>query len=145
MSLHLLVPQKSSFMAPRLDTVHIMLVEDDPDVREVTCDLLAEEGAQVTSFDAAEPALAALHAPRVRFDLLFTDVVLGGPLTGFDLAAAARARCPGLPIVFATGFTGPAGAVPPDLAAIAPLLLKPFRRIELLGAIATALPRLRVA
>ncbi len=128
----------SPTVAP-LAGLNVLLVEDDPEVREATQALLEDEGMRVTALDGAEPALALLAATgRGCFDLLVTDVILGGPLSGFDVAAAALARHARLPIVLATGYAGPAGMVPASLPARIPLLLKPFRRRELLAAIAAA-------
>lgn len=119
--------------------LHVLLVEDDPEVREATQALLEAEGMRVTALEAAEPALQVLaEASRGQFDLLMTDVILGGPFSGFDVAAAALALHAGMPVVLATGYAGPAGSVPTTLPRTIPLLLKPFRHSELLAAIATA-------
>lgn len=118
---------------------HALLVDDDPEVREAMASLLEGEGMRVTALAAAVPALEAFSGPPpAPCDVLITDVILGGPFSGFDVAAAARARYPALPIVLITGYAGPAGAVPSWLAASVPLLLKPFRRLDLLAAIAAA-------
>ncbi len=119
-----------------LHGLRVLLVEDDLDVREATLALLEDEGAHVIAMDAAEPALAALAEPGAGFDLVFSDVVLGGDQSGFDVAAAALAQHPRLPVVLATGYTGRAGRIPPALAKTVPVLLKPFRRAELLAAVA---------
>lgn len=119
--------------------LHALLVDDDIEVREAMASLLEGEGMRITALAAAERALDALAGPPPGpFDLLLTDVILGGPFSGFDVASAARERFPALPIVLATGYAGPAGDVPAWLAGSVPLLLKPFRRIELLAAIAAA-------
>lgn len=122
-----------------LYTLHVLLVDDDPEVREAIAGLLQEDGIRVTALDSAGAALAALCVPPpCPFDLLLTDVILGGPVNGFDVALAARAWFPALPVVLITGYSGPAGAVPPALALSAPLLLKPFRRRDLFDALAAA-------
>jgi CheY-like chemotaxis protein len=127
----------SPVMLSPLANLHVLMVEDDPEVREATVALLEDEGAHVTALEAAEPALEILRGDALRFDLLFSDVMLGGPLTGFDLAAEAVARHPDLPVLLATGYAGAAG-IPPSLPARVPVLMKPYRRAELLGAVATA-------
>jgi CheY-like chemotaxis protein len=128
----------SSLPAPSA-VLNVLLVEDDLEVREATQALLEDEGMHVTALDAAEAALAALATAGAScYDLLLTDVILGGPLSGFDVAAAALARHPDLPVVLATGYAGPAGRIPASLPARIPLLLKPFRRGDLLAAIAAA-------
>jgi CheY-like chemotaxis protein len=120
-----------------LANLHVLLVEDDPEVREATLALLEEEGARVTTLDAAEPALEILRGSMVGFDLLFSDVMLGGPLTGFDLAAESVARHPDVPVLLATGYAGSAG-LPASLPARVPVLMKPYRRADLLGAVTAA-------
>jgi len=125
--------------------LHVLFVEDDPDVREAIATLMEEEGAHVTATHAAEPALSALAAPGAGFDLLLTDIMLGGRLNGYDVATAALARHPGLGVVLATGYAAPAGAMPSVLAHSAMLLVKPFRRGDLLAAVAVACRDRRVA
>jgi DNA-binding NtrC family response regulator len=127
----------SSAPAPLLG-LHILMVEDDPDVSGATQTLLEEEGARVTALATAEQALDALAPAVAGFDLVVSDVILGGARTGFDVAATALARHPTLPVVLVTGYTGPAGSVPAALPCSVPVLLKPFRRRELLAAIAFA-------
>lgn len=125
-----------------LDGLNILLVEDDPYVRETVAALMEEEGAHVTALDAAEPALSALAAHGAGYDLLFTDILLGGPLSGYDVATAALAadRPPG--IVLASGYAAPAGNLPAALEKVARMLAKPFRRGDMLAAIsAVCLPR----
>ena len=128
-----------------LDGLNVLLVEDDPDVREATLALMEAEGAQVTALDAAEPAIQVLAGGADAFDVLLTDVVLGGALTGFDVAAAALARHPGLGVVLATGYYMPAGRLPARLADSALLLMKPYRRSDLLATIAAACPARHIA
>ena len=127
-----------------LEGLNVLFVEDDPHVREATLALMEAEGAQVTACDAAEPALEVLAGERVGFDVLMTDIVLGGPLTGFDVATASLARHPELRVVLATGYALPAGKMPGLLADSALLLMKPYRRRDLLETLtaARALPGL---
>ncbi len=129
--------QGTAIPASPLAALHVLLVEDDPEVREATLALLEEEGARVTALAAGEPALEILRAGAPGFDLLFSDVMLGGPLSGFDLAVEALARLPHLPVLLATGYAGAVGP-PPALPGRVPLLHKPYRRVELLAAVTTA-------
>jgi signal transduction histidine kinase/CheY-like chemotaxis protein len=117
---------------PVLQAARILLVEDDPRVLEATAELLERLGMQVTTADAAEPALALLRADG--FDLLLTDIVLRHSMSGVELAREARKLRPALPILFCSGYaeaTAPEGA---------PLLRKPFRHEELRQRLQQMLP-----
>jgi len=75
------------------------------------------------------------------FDLLFTDVIMPGGLSGPDLADATRRLRPGLPVLFTSGFTEDAFNQPGRPDAGLPLLPKPYRRAELARAVRAALER----
>ena len=124
--------------APPLCGLCILLVEDDFEVREATESLLQEEGASVLSVDSAEPALALLDG-TTPLGLVISDVVLGGPLSGIDVAEAARRRRPAVPVLFVTGYAAPAETLGRRLPVDVPLLLKPFRRATLLAAVTATL------
>ena len=80
----------------------ILLVEDEPGVREITARMLALKGYEVIV--AAESKQAIDLASRVEFDLLVTDVVLPG-MDGRRLAAELCSRKPGLRVVYVSGYT----------------------------------------
>jgi CheY-like chemotaxis protein len=73
----------------------ILLVEDDPDVRAHSLEMLRELGYRVLSAADGESALGQLDSAGT-IDLLFTDVGLPGRLNGRQLADEARRRRPGL-------------------------------------------------
>jgi CheY-like chemotaxis protein len=89
---------------------HILLVEDDPLVRQTISDALRGRGYMVTEAAHAMEALALLDQASASgaFALLFTDVVMPGGLTGVDLALRARRLHPALPVLFATGYSSAA-------------------------------------
>jgi PAS domain S-box-containing protein len=102
----------------------VLLVEDDPDVREFGAAALAQLGYSVLDAADAAAALTLLDAhPEVS--LLFTDLGLPG-LDGRQLADEARRRLPHLRVLLTTGYTRDAithdGALDPDIQ----LLPKPF-------------------
>ncbi len=82
----------------------ILLVEDDPVVSRATREALEQLGYRVVGAADARSACHLLE-DGVRPDLLFTDVMMPGPLDVGDLAARARALMPALPILFNTGDT----------------------------------------
>lgn len=86
----------------------ILLVEDDPSVRDATRMLLKLEGFEVTAVGSLEEVLEALAARR-HFDLLMTDYHLGPTQTGLEVITAMRARLgPHFKAVLVTGDTSPA-------------------------------------
>ena len=82
----------------------VLLVEDDPIVASTVFAALEDAGyavLQVTTADEALPLLAG----EVSIDLLFSDVVMPGRLSGVDLAREAHRLRPALPVVLTTGYS----------------------------------------
>jgi len=82
----------------------ILIVEDEPAVREFAAEVLREFGYNVLLAENAVEALPIIDAGH-RIDLLFTDVVLTGPMNGRQLAEEFSARRAGTPVLFTTGYT----------------------------------------
>lgn len=82
----------------------VLVVEDNEKVRRVVVRQLQSLGYQVLEADSGAAALTALDGTQV--DLLFTDVVMPGGMSGFDLAEAARTKLPGLRVLMTSGFPG---------------------------------------
>jgi CheY-like chemotaxis protein len=85
-------------------TYSILVVEDEDDVRELVSTSLRNRGFSVLSVPNAEVALQILME-QVKFDLLFTDIVMPGLMDGFELADRAKRLQPELRILYATGFS----------------------------------------
>lgn len=83
----------------------MLLVEDDPQVAELAQAMLRELGHDVTLCGHGEAALKMLKTRR-RFDLMLTDLIMPGALSGVDLAREAVALRPGLPVILSSGYTG---------------------------------------
>jgi PAS domain S-box-containing protein len=81
----------------------ILVLEDDDDVRITSVESLREIGYRVIEAHDGPSALRLLER-QMRVDLLFSDVVLPGGLTGAQVAAQARAMRPGLRVLFTTGY-----------------------------------------
>ncbi|MGE5170910.1 MAG: ATP-binding protein [Rudaea sp.] len=105
----------------------ILLVEDHEDVRRLGIQALEQLGYRVLHAPDGRSALRMLdEGQQARIDLLFTDVVLPGGMTGYELARAARARRPSLPTLFTSGYApGKASAAGP-VDTDTPLLSKPY-------------------
>ena len=82
----------------------VLVVEDDILVRMPIAAYLRHCGYRVIEAGDGPTALAALDAAAEPIDLLFTDVVLPGGMTGADIARAAKAKQPGLRVLFTTGY-----------------------------------------
>jgi signal transduction histidine kinase/CheY-like chemotaxis protein len=108
----------------------ILLVEDDDMVREHVAGQLAALGYRVV---AAQDGSAAIEALKRHddFDLLFTDVVMPGGMSGRQLAEQAQVLRPGLPVLFTSGYTENAIVHHGRLDADVHLLQKPYRRHDL--------------
>lgn len=107
-----------------------LLVDDDPAVRSITADMLAELGYLVTPVESGKEALLQLEG-GFPADLIITDHLMPG-MTGSDLAAEVRGRWPDVPVLIVSGFAE-VEAIAPDL----PRLTKPFRQAELADMLAT--------
>jgi len=103
----------------------ILVVEDDDDVRAFSVESLRELGYRVIEAHDGAAALRLLER-QPRIDLLFTDVVLPGGLTGAQVAAQARAMRSDLKVLFTTGYARNAIVHHGRLDKGVQLLTKPF-------------------
>lgn len=124
----------------RLKGVRVLLVEDDAAVREIAGGLLRDLGCEVTTAENGASALEALEE-GVAFDLLMSDIVMPGGVSGVDLARSASANRPDMAVLLTTGYAGERmDAAPADLPW--PVLRKPFQ-VDQLAEIAGALLAVR--
>ncbi len=93
---------QDSTLAPEASGETILVVEDDPDVRSYSVLALQELGYGVIECGDGPSAVSILEGRTV--DLVFTDVVLPGGMTGADIAARARELRPGIKVLFTTGY-----------------------------------------
>jgi PAS domain S-box-containing protein len=109
---------------------HVLLVEDDDLVRLVAVASLEKLGYRATLCSNGHEAVEQLRVGP-HFDLLLTDVVLAGGLSGKEVAAAAAQLRPGLKVLFMSGYTENAIVHHGRLDRGVHLLSKPFRIDEL--------------
>ena len=116
----------------------ILVVEDEPDVREIVVEILEQAGYAVQACDslAAVQALLASASPP-PIDLLLTDLVLPGG-SGLDVAAAVVARHPAVPVLFMSGYSE---SVYSQQTPVKQLLPKPFSSPVLLRRVRDMLDR----
>jgi len=108
----------------------ILVVEDDADVRAATVDMLSDLGYRVLKAENAEQALTILTS-GAPVDLLFTDVVMPGPIGVREMTRRAQALLPDIVVLYTSGYTQNAivhnGKLDDDVS----LLSKPYRREDL--------------
>ena len=124
--------------------MRILLVEDDPLVRESTTSILTTVGYRVTVCECAEAALALLDKNSAAYQLILSDVVMPG-LKGLEFHQQIRQRT-AVAVIFISGYTfdwlKEQGLVEEDFI----LLYKPIKPARLLRQVretldANALPR----
>ena len=116
----------------------ILVVEDDPFVRRHAIASLESLGYRVLVAGDGREALAALRG-RARPDLLFTDIVMPGGITGWELAEQARKLRPKLRVLFTSGYPLETLANRQVIEPGAHILTKPYRKAELARQVRDAL------
>ncbi len=110
----------------------ILVVEDNLEVRRMTVKQLRDLGYETLEAVNGQEAVEIINN-KTPFDMLFSDVVMPGELSGFDVARYALEQRSGLPILLTSGFPG---AVMEDKQEVMPgvrleLLSKPYRKSDL--------------
>ncbi|MBE3023207.1 hybrid sensor histidine kinase/response regulator [Janthinobacterium sp. BJB1] len=111
-------------------TETVLVVEDDVGVRTTVVDMLGALGYTVLKAEDGESALAVLHS-GAQIDLLFTDVIMPGPVSSTDMARQARELQPDIAVLFTSGYAQDVIVHEGRLDAGVELLSKPYRREEL--------------
>ncbi|MBB3226532.1 PAS domain S-box-containing protein [Luteibacter sp. Sphag1AF] len=85
-------------------TETILVAEDDDAVRDTVVAMLGDLGYRVLKARDAQSAMSIIES-GVPIDLLFTDVVMPGPLKSPEVARQARERLPNIAVLFTSGYT----------------------------------------
>ncbi|RZJ07948.1 MAG: response regulator [Rubrivivax sp.] len=117
-------PESGAQLTPEAAGETILVVEDDAEVRAYTVNALRELGYVVIEAGDAHAALGVLRVASV--DLLFTDVVLPGGMTGADLVAQVKQEWPDMKVLFTTGYARNAIVHQGRLDRGVQLITKPF-------------------
>ena len=120
------LPEEQDVLRPQELAVRILVVEDDLQVAEFAMAVLEDMGHVVRHSPDAASALASLR--EERYDLVFSDIVMPGGMSGIDLAETIAAGYPKLPVLLATGYSSAALA---HGALRFPVLAKPYSVQEL--------------
>jgi two-component system cell cycle sensor histidine kinase/response regulator CckA len=115
----------------------ILLVEDEPAVRDMSRRILERAGYTLLTFEDGQSAIAALSAGESEVDVLVADVVMPG-ISGIQLAEWMLERHPGVGIVLLSGYTAETLDLERLLARGARFVTKPVASGELLRAIREA-------
>jgi two-component system cell cycle sensor histidine kinase/response regulator CckA len=115
----------------------VLVVEDRDVVRELARDVLESSGFEVVAVAGGREALEEV-ASGEPFDLLLTDVVMP-EMSGPELAVKLRAKCPGLPVLYMSGYTDDVLSAHELSQEATTFLRKPFGNAELINAARTLL------
>ncbi len=107
----------------------VLVVEDESMLRFNIISYLRDSGFIVVEAESGEQAIAFIRSGQA-IDLLITDINLGGPTTGWQVAECCRVGRPGLPVIYTSGKVIEAERRVAGSVAIA----KPYRLGDILSA-----------
>jgi two-component system cell cycle sensor histidine kinase/response regulator CckA len=117
----------------------ILLVEDETNVREFAAAVLQNDGYKVFQGKSSEQALEVWGWHSLKIDLLLTDIVLPGELSGPQLGARLLADRPDLRVVLTTGYSAETVKPLSSNGRLSTVLGKPYTPRTLLKAISEGL------
>jgi GAF domain-containing protein/CheY-like chemotaxis protein len=88
-------------LAPRPEGARVLVIDDEPVVRETLGEMLRQQGHHVVAVDDGASGLARFRAEP--FDLVMTDLAMPG-MSGWQVAQAVKAARPHVPVVVVTGW-----------------------------------------
>jgi len=113
----------------------VLVVEDDDDLRSLIVQFLSASGFDAVAAGDGETALAAMEARGVPFDLVLSDVILVGGMSGPAFVEAAQARGWPMKVLYMSGYPQFIERGQTSLLEDAAIIAKPFRRAELIARI----------
>jgi two-component system CheB/CheR fusion protein len=138
-----LLPSKRQFSPPSIHTKelaalsdagrtgHVLVVEDDLDVRDLLRELLQDEGYRVDVASAGQAVVDKIADITFRPQLVITDYNLPGGMTGLQVASRLRESLPDVPVIILTGDISTGDLHNVTRRGIT-LLTKPVKRSELI-------------
>ncbi|HXN35103.1 MAG TPA: response regulator [Opitutaceae bacterium] len=132
-------PAPGAGAAPRVGKATILLVEDETNVREFAAAVLQNDGYNVLQGKTGEHALEVWQWHSAKIDLLLTDVVLPGDLSGPQMGALLMAEKPSLRVILTTGYSCDSVTPLSSNGVLSLVLGKPYTPRILLKAVREAL------
>jgi signal transduction histidine kinase len=119
-------PQETMAPGPLLGGLEtILVVEDEEDVRSTTCGILSALGYRVLEAPDAQAALAIVDSGQ-HIDLVFTDVIMPGPVSSLQLGEAVHRKLPHTEVLYTSGYAEGVLTHEGKLEASVNLLQKPY-------------------
>ena len=117
----------------------ILIVEDDPAVREISAMCLEQVGYSVVVTSDAVEGLTKWEEHGQRFDLLLTDMVMPGGMSGLKLARLLKEMKNSLKVIIVSGYSAEASNSKTPFTDVGTYLPKPIDRVTLLAAVRKSL------
>jgi signal transduction histidine kinase/CheY-like chemotaxis protein len=124
-------PPKNGMTPSRYAGRRILVVEDNSEVLSICERVLRIQGFEVVSAMNGREAMKLL-SDQAPFDLLFSDIILPGDMSGFDILREAQILLPHMKFLLTTGYTELSGLDEQSIKAGAQILYKPYTRERLL-------------
>jgi CheY-like chemotaxis protein len=83
----------------------VLVVEDEPELRQLVCEILRQYGYTTLSAGSGPEAIPIWRQHAARIDLLLTDMVMPGNMSGKELAEALKAENPSLKTIYTSGYS----------------------------------------
>lgn len=116
----------------------VLVVDDDPDVRDVLSELLVTDGHKVQT--AADGAEALQHFAHNAFDIVFTDLGMPG-ISGWQVAEQIKRDSPQVPVVMVTGWGHQLDPAQIERSGVDRVLTKPFQWLKVLDTLQELVPQ----
>lgn len=117
---------------PRGNGEHVLVVEDEPTLREIVSEVLREYGYLVSEAQDGNEALLAFRTASTPVDLVVTDLVMPGGMTGVELAEQLTRTTPELKVLITSGYSSEIIGSDSPLDRGVPFLSKPYQPSRLL-------------
>ena len=112
----------------------VLVVEDNAELRDLSLERLRRLGYQVIEADSGPAALAVLEG-GAKINLIFSDVIMPGGMTGYELAARARKHNPGIKVLLTSGYDAELAAKQNTTGSELQVLRKPYGQADLARAL----------